>query len=255
MTSMSSERPHVLLLHGQPGSTRDWEAVRALLEPDARVLAPDRPGWDGRSAARGIAANARAGLAMLDAVGAQRAVVVGHSLGGTIAAMLAVLAPARVQGLVLAAPAATRDALTRSDHVLALPLIGDLAAPALLGGFGLAAVAEPLRSRIAARTPLDERYLHASGRRLLRPRAWRSFVVEQRALLRELPELERQLARIAVPTAILAGSEDRMVPPPAARALAQRIPSARLIELPGVGHLLPQLAAPALADLTRSMLG
>ena len=81
--------PPVLLLHGQPGGARDWDQVVQALDHRVPTIVVDRPGWDGHSAPRDLPGNAAATLAALDARGAGRATVVGHSFGGAIALHLA----------------------------------------------------------------------------------------------------------------------------------------------------------------------
>jgi pimeloyl-ACP methyl ester carboxylesterase len=239
----------VLLLHGQPGSARDWDGVLAALPPGASTLAFDRPGWDGRSAAGGLEVNGRAALSMLDGTGSERAVVVGHSFGGAVAAWLAVHAPERVAGLVLCAPAANVASLYAIDRWLAIPLAGDVASAALLGLAGLALSAGPLRGRLAAELKLGDRFLLGAGQRLVRPATWRAFAVEQRAMISELPELERGLGQITAPTRIVAGSQDRIVPLSSLRQLSRQIPGAELVLLDGAGHLLPLHRARDLATV------
>jgi pimeloyl-ACP methyl ester carboxylesterase len=239
----------VLLLHGQPGGARDWDRVVEALGTRARAIAIDRPGWDATSRASGLDGNADAALAALDARGVSRAIVVGHSLGGAVAAWLAARDADRVAALVLAAPAANVTSLDRLDRLLALPVAGDVASAAVLSGIGAALAMPGIRRRIAAELQLDDRYLSASAPKLLAPRAWRSFVAEQRVLVRELPELERRLADIAAPTTIVCGAEDRVVTAAAARALQKQIRGAQLVVLPGAGHLLPQGHPGELAEL------
>ena len=239
----------ILLLHGQPGSARDWGRVREVIGDRAPTLALDRPGWDGRSAPADLAANARAALAALDARGIERATVVGHSLGGAIASWLAAEHPERVRALVLAAPSANAASLNRFDMLLARPLIGRALGATALTALGAALVTGPVRERIGARLGLERRDLEASGRALLSPRAWHAFTTEQRALIRELPSLEGRLARIAAPTTIVIGTADRIVPPVSARLLAGRIAGAELVEIEGASHLLPQQHPDRLAEI------
>lgn len=244
-----SARDPILLLHGQPGSARDWDRVVAALGPSADPIAINRPGWDGRSRPANLADNARAAVAALDQRGRQRATVVGHSLGGAVAAWLAVNHADRVSTLVLAAPAANRAALDWVDQLLAAPVAGTLASAAALSSVGLALATPLLRRRIARELQLDDEYLGAAARGLLTPASWRAFVTEQRALVRQVPELERRLAEIAAPTTIVTGSADRVVPLASARRLAEEIPGAELVVLERAGHLLPQRHAGLLADV------
>jgi pimeloyl-ACP methyl ester carboxylesterase len=228
----------VLLLHGQPGAAADWEHVRASIGNARRTLAFDRPGWDGRSAVRDLAGNARAARMVLDRVGVARATVVGHSHGAAVAAWLAWSSPERVGRLVLVAPAANLDSLGAVDYLLATPLVGWLASVGTMAGTGLVLRAGPVRRWMVEATALDDRYLRSAGRVLLAPSAWRSFVHEQRFLVRDLPVLERRLGEISAPTTIVAGTADRVVPIATARRLADQIRGAELVEIDRAGHLV-----------------
>jgi pimeloyl-ACP methyl ester carboxylesterase len=238
----------VLLLHGQPGSARDWQGVITALRGRAEAIAIDRPGWDGRRPALDLGGNARAALAELDARGVARAMIAGHSLGAAIAAWLAALHPDRVAGLVLAAPAANVASLYPADRWLAAPVAGELASAAALGGLGLALSVPRLRNRIATATGIQPSYLKAARRSLLEPAAWRAYVAEQRWLIRDLPALEARLGAICAPTTILVGAADRIVPPEASRKLATQIDGARLVVHERAGHLLPQRNPDLVAD-------
>jgi pimeloyl-ACP methyl ester carboxylesterase len=239
----------VLLLHGQPGGVRDWDRVSALVGDRARLLAIERPGWRPGSRPTNLAGNARTALAALDAHRVERAVVVGHSLGGAVAAWLASEWPERVERLVLAAPAANVASLVPLDRWLAWPLLGELAGATILAGAGLALWPERTRNTLARLLGLDARYLESTARYLRRPRAWRAFAADQRMLVRDLPALEARLASISAPTTIVNGSADRVVPLASARELAATIPGAELVVLPGAGHLLLQRQAERLAEI------
>jgi pimeloyl-ACP methyl ester carboxylesterase len=240
--------PAVLLLHGQPGSAADWGGVVQRLGPRATAIAIDRPGWDGVHRAADLEGNARAAIAALDARAVERAVIVGHSLGGTIAAWLAATHPERVTALVLAAPAANRASLYRLDRWLAAPVVGEIAGGAAMAGVGLALTVPWLRRRVSAGTGIAESYLVGVGRAALRPGAWRAYAREQRTLVQELPQLEQRLGSIAAPTTVIAGARDRVVPVRAASELSGQIPGARLVMADHAGHLLPQRRPQLLAD-------
>lgn len=239
----------ILLLHGQPGSGRDWARVVDLLDPDTRTVAPDRPGWDKQSAAGGIEANGRAAMSALDAGGVRRATVVGHSFGAGVAAWLAVHHPDRVARLVLVAPAANGASLYEVDRLLALPLVGLLASAAMLGATGIALRIGPVRRQLADRFAADASYLASLATTLLSPSSWRAFAIEQRAMVSDLPALERDLCRITADTVIVAGAADRTIAPDAVRMLCEQIPGARFVLIAGAGHLLPQLHPKRLAEV------
>jgi pimeloyl-ACP methyl ester carboxylesterase len=239
----------ILLLHGQPGSARDWELVIEAIGDRAQAIPIKRPGWAGPGAPMDLQGNARAALATLDVHGLERATIVGHSLGGTIAAWLAAEHPERVGGLALVAPAANVASLNRIDRLLATRVAGPLLSTAGLAGIGAALAVGPLRERIGAKLGLRDGYLRASSRALLSPLVWRSFAVEQRALIAELPALEARLPEIAAPTTIVIGTADRIVPPSSARQLAERIRDAELVEIARASHLLPQQQPRRLAEV------
>ncbi len=227
----------------------------AELSDQVTAFAIDRPGWDGQSRPQDLAGNARAALAFLDARGIERATIVGHSLGGAVAAWLAAEAPERVNALVLAAPAANRASLEWFDRWLTFPVAGPLTTAASLTGLGLALSVAPVRGWLAREAQLDAAYLRAAGRSLLTGWARHAFAVEQQALVHELSRLEERLAAIRAPTWVVTGAADRVVPVSAPRALVRQIPGARLVVLEGAGHLLPQRHARRLSATIRSAAG
>jgi pimeloyl-ACP methyl ester carboxylesterase len=236
---VASARDPVLLLHGQPGAARDWDRVRAAIGPGVETIAVERPGWDGRSRATDLGGNVEAALSALERAGVERATVVGHSFSGAVAALLAAEHPERVGALVLIAPSANVASLYRLDYALAAPVVGAAASAALLGAAALALRSRRLRRRLADTLALDDRYLHGWGRLLRAPDTWRAFVIEQRALVAELPHVETLLGGIAAPTAIVAGGADRIVPLSSARRLARQIPGAELVVVAGANHPIP----------------
>jgi pimeloyl-ACP methyl ester carboxylesterase len=245
----------LVLLHGQPGSAGDWRQVTGRLPARLHAVAADRPGYgSSRRAAGGFAANACAVLADLDRRGVQRAVLVGHSYGGGVALAAASLAPHRVEAVVLLASVGP-GCLNRWDRLLAAPGAGSLCAM----------VAWRLTPWIA-RTWMA--HLTRAGRRRGRPlrpdqhvnwrvwgysggghdSLWRTFLTEQRALLRELAGLEDAIAAVRAPVLLLADPRDAVVPVATARRLAEALPDARLQLVEGAGHHLPRRAPDAVAD-------
>src|SRR5207253_490027 len=108
-----------------------------------------------------------------------------------------------------------------------------------IAGAGVVLGRARVRHAIAGRLKVDDPYLDALARLVAKPASWRAFVVEQRALVRDLPELERRLQRISAPTVIVSGAADRIVPTAAGHALARQIAGAELVLIPRAGHLLP----------------
>jgi pimeloyl-ACP methyl ester carboxylesterase len=246
---LTANKHPVLLLHGQPGSPRDWDRVVSEIGARAQTLAITRPGWAPGTVAVDVEGNAIAARVALDQAGVARAVVVGHSFGGAVAAWLAAAEPDRVVSLVLVAPAADTHSITALDRLLAAPVLGDVLSAALLGVAGGAAAAGPVRRAIGSRLGIDPRYLRSSAALLRRRDAWRSFVAEQRALIGDLPALEQRLADIIAPTTVVAGTADHVVSIASARAVAHRIRGASVVELAGAHHLLAQQRPAELAEI------
>ena len=253
-------RPRELvLLHGQPGSPADWQQVARRLPAQLHVVAADRPGYgSSQLPAGGFAANARAVLDDLDARGITRAVLVGHSYGGGVALAAASLAPGRVEAVVLLASVGP-GCLNGWDRLLAAPGAGPLCAwvawrlSPWIARARLAAISRwrgrPLRPDEHVNWQV---WAHPShGRQPL----WRTFLTEQRALLRELRELEPVVSSVRVPVLLLADPEDIVVPVDTARRLAGALPDACLQLVPGAGHHLPRRAPDAVADAITAFLG
>jgi pimeloyl-ACP methyl ester carboxylesterase len=241
-----------VLLHGQPGSGSDWQQVADLLPDELVTVALDRPGYGtSRQAAGGFAVNARAILAEMDARGIERAVLVGHSYGGGVALSLAQLAPERVEALVLLASVGP-GCLTGWDRLLAAPVAGEVCAVSAwwltpwLARAVLRAIARRRGRPFAADEHVNLRIWgtvhHDHGP------VWRSFLTEQRALVRELDGLTAGLADVVQPALLIADPHDTLIPARTTHQLAAILPDARVLLLDQPGHHLPLRGAPQIAD-------
>ncbi|WP_276947040.1 alpha/beta fold hydrolase [Ferrimicrobium acidiphilum] len=219
----------VVFLHGQPGKKEDFALVHRWMDPRLRVVCMDRPGWGSNPlGVVGIEANAKW---VLEQFGSRRVLLIGHSLGATIAVRAAQLDPERVAGLVLAAPPITQSSLVAIDRLLAARFFGDMT------------------SALIAGVTLGIRRHSQFGR------TRRSFLAEQRHLLAELRLVENQLPFVRCPSVIVAGLRDRVVPLAAMVHAADRLPSATLELLPASGHDILHSSPVALAAMIRGLLG
>jgi pimeloyl-ACP methyl ester carboxylesterase len=233
-----------VLLHGQPGGRRDWDAVVAHLGGRVRAVVPDRPGYGATGGAPGgFEANAAAVVELLEEVGAADAVMVGHSWSGGVALELAQRHPARVAALVLVGAVGASGSVAGVDRVLAAPLIGDALSLGGMTAIGL----RPLRWLLSPGTVdagVGERWW----------RRWRTFMAEQRALLEELPAVAARLAEVRAPSIVVIGESDRIVRPSSQEALAAAI-GAEVVRVPGAGHQVPrerpEIVAEAVLRATR----
>jgi pimeloyl-ACP methyl ester carboxylesterase len=242
----------VLLLHGQPGIAGDWDAVAARLAAGGmRAVVPDRPGY-GRTGGRatGFEGNARAAVELLDRLGIERALLAGHSWGSAVALTLALDVPERVSGLVLVAPISPGASPGRLDRALANRVIGP---PVVRAGFKLAGHAlsrrpfKRLGRMLLSELPPEQVDVTAAQYRS--DGVWRSFYLEQRAMVEELPPLGARLDSVAAPATIVYGTRDRVAPPANAHRLAELLPGASLVSAGPTGHLLPQQRPQLVADV------
>jgi pimeloyl-ACP methyl ester carboxylesterase len=236
----------VLLLHGASGNAEDMMLnLGARLAERYRVLAIDRPGhgWSDRPGGRDDASPARQGALIRQALaqlGVDRALVVGHSWSGALAAHLALAAPDLVSGLVLLAGVTHPwpGGISWYYDVAANPAVGPVftatvAAP--VGAVLLDGAAESVFAPEAAPPDYVER---AAVPLVLRPAEFAANAEDVQDLLAFVTAQAPRYGDIRVPTTIIHGDRDTTVSLDIhARALARQLPSARLVVLPGVGHM------------------
>jgi len=220
--SRSSTRggPPLLLIHGAGGSHLHWPPQLRRL-PGVSVLAPDLPGH-GRSEGLGreaIGDYTRDVVSLLDALGVERTVVGGHSMGGAIAQAMALDHAERVAGLILigtgaklrVAPAVLDGIL--NDFEATVGLVVDWS-------FGPAATDD----------------LKQLGIKAIRETAPAVLLGDYRACDRF--DIRDQLERIQTPTLVVGGTADRLTPLRFSRYLAENIDRARLEIIQGGGHMM-----------------
>ena len=241
--------PTIVLLHGQPDSSASFwplrRELRALMPPPVRIVAPDRPGYGANPLpATDYAGNVRWLTRWLRKVSAGPTVLVGHSRAGGLAALMAAGETSPIAGLVLLASIGP-SCLLRVDPVLAAPVVGDAIAYSTLR-IGRPLIGYKARQAIFSRlTPTERPYASASGMAMRHRPVWRSFLTEQRALVRDLPAINRS-SRRKLPVRVLA------IPRITFDKLVQAIPQSSRVNIVGGTHDL-QLRRPA--DVAESVSG
>ena len=225
----------VVLLHGFSGDALNWRFVIDEIAAGRTVVALDLPGHGAstkRVGDRGTEALVASVVELMDAEGIDRAHLVGHSLGGLLAAELALAAPERVGSLTLVAPAGFGTEIDAEfiEAVAAASSRRDLkgALPKLFADRSLVTrelVEEVLRYK---RTEGVPEALEALRDTLLEDGAQRQAVAER-------------LAALEVPLLIVWGAEDEVIP---SAQTASAPGSARVEVLEGVGHS-PHVESPA----------
>ncbi len=238
--------PDIVLLHGLGDSSAGFkELEQRLVETGYRVTA-----WDALGAGRSskpddgdysLPAHRKRLLEVMDAVGVRQAVLLGNSLGGSLALMVAATDPERVRALALLDPAAYREGALGSRWFWDTPILAEVVLGILpcrtIATFGLK---RNLHSYDALPQDLVEDYVKASSR----DGAISAFIAQERQIIPpEADKWEASHRDIRVPTLVIWGREDGVLPLAQGERLAREIPGALLVVLPDVGHA-PHLEAP-----------
>jgi pimeloyl-ACP methyl ester carboxylesterase len=253
----------IVLLHGKNFCAATWaETATALAARGYRVIAPDQIGFCKSSKPAGYQysfhALAELTRALLDRAGAGRVIVVGHSTGGILGIRMALLHPGLVAGLVLVNPLGLNDTLAEGVPYAELGALR--AEEAKTDAASIRAY--QLRNYYHGewRPAYDQwvamlagQYAGPDGDIVRDAQARLSDMIETQPVAAELP-------RLAVPVTLIVGQRDATAfrantappalrariatVPAAAEAAVQRIPGARLIRLPALGHA-PQVEDPA----------
>ncbi len=246
----------LVLLHGNGSMIQDFEAsgLIDLAARQYRVIAIDRPGYGHSSRPRRTVwtAEAQADLvhAVLTQLGVERAAVLGHSWGCSVAVALALKYPDVVAGLVLASgyyyPTSRADALALSGP--AVPLVGDIMRYAISPI--LVRLTWPLVLRkVFGPEPVPHKFAGFPRAMALRPSQIRASAAESALMIPDAMKARGSYADLKMPVAIIAGTDDRLIEPEAQSArLHAEIPHSSYHRIPGAGHMIHQTATAALLD-------
>ena len=225
----------LLYLHGS-GDLGLWLPALSALAELYRVWRPDHPGFSGsedRSGIDSVHELAFFYLDLLDEIEVERAVLVGSSLGGWIAAELATIEPRRVSGLVLVDAAGIRAEVPTPDVFTLSPV---QLAELLYHDEDLRAAAVAQAERVEEGPERFERMLR--NRMATAHLGWNPYMHD--------PKLLDRLHRISAPTLILWGAHDRLLPIGYAHRWLDLLPGAELAIVENAGHL-PLIEQPDVA--------
>ncbi|HET7667235.1 MAG TPA: alpha/beta fold hydrolase [Mycobacterium sp.] len=238
----------LLLVHGMGGSSNTWSGVIPLLATKYRVIAPDLLGHGESDKPRGdysVGAFAVLLRDLLDALEIPRVTVIGHSLGGGIAMQFAHQHRQYCNRIVLISSGGFGDDVGRVLRLLSLPgseLVLPVIAsrPAVLAGNAVRALLGS-SDRFKARPSLSDRDHRQAFLRTLRS------VVDFRG--QAVSALNRLCFHGILPTLIISGDQDGIIPVEHAQAAHQALPDSRLHILEGVQHHPPTECPEAVAGL------
>ncbi|RKP57716.1 alpha/beta fold hydrolase [Pararobbsia silviterrae] len=224
----------LVFLHYYGGSSRTWDGVADALAEQNRIVAIDHRGWgDSDAPADGyrIADLAADAQGVIEALGLQRYVLVGHSMGGKVAQRIASDRPRGLEGLVLVAPSppspmhlsdeqrATLSSAYQSRESVEFVIDHVLTARPLDAARRMQVIEDSLKGAPQAKT------------------AWPNIAMQE--------DITHAVASIDTPTVVICGALDQVERVATLETeLMPRIPHATMHVLPGVGHLSP-LEAPA----------
>jgi pimeloyl-ACP methyl ester carboxylesterase len=248
----AGEGPLLVLLHGIASTADTWAPVAEALAARHTVLAPDLLGHGDSAKPRGdysLGAYASGVRDLVAALGHDRATVVGHSLGGGIAMQFAYQFPERVERLVLI----SSGGLGREVHLIlrAATLPGSELVLALLGGGWLRATGGALGgalTRLGLKTGEDLGGVASGIGSLADAGARGAFVQTARAAIdaggQRVSATDRLYLAAELPTLIVWGERDPIIPAAHGRAAHEAIPGSRLEVFAGAGHF-PHREEPA----------
>ncbi len=244
---MAGEGPTVLLIHGIAGSSTTWRAVMPALAEHYTVIAPDLLGHGQSAKPRGdysLGAYASGIRDLLTVLEKERVTLVGHSLGGGVAMQFAYQFPEWAERLVLVASGGLGKEVSPLLKAVTLPG-AEYVLPLLLHPRIREAAEWPgtVAKRVGWHPGVNLTEVWRSYTTLTDRHAQMAFVNTVRSVIdvagQRVSAHDRLYLASAVPTLIVWGDHDRIIPVAHAYRAAEAIPGARLEILEGAGHFLP----------------
>jgi pimeloyl-ACP methyl ester carboxylesterase len=241
---IGGEGPLLVLVHGITNSSASWEPVLATLARRFTVIAPDLLGHGDSAKPRGdysLGANASLLRDFMLALGHERATIVGHSLGGGIAMQFAYQFPDRIERLVLVSSGGLGREVTALLRAVALPG-AEFVLPLLVSGplVSAGATISGWIDRIGVRLGSDVAAMATGFASLQDIEARRAFVQTARAVIdaggQRVNATDKLYLAEAVPTLLLWGDRDPIIPARHGLRAHELMPGSRLRIFAGAGH-------------------
>ncbi len=245
--------PPIVMLHGASSNLAAMlRPLGGMLARSHRVILIDRPGhgWSSRQREQDStpAIQGRMIDQALQKIGVDHAIFVVHSWAGALGARMALDYPHRVAGLVMLAPVSYpwRGGVGWYNALITTPVIGPLLAYTITLPLGYFITEPGARSVFLPQIMPDGFVNDTATRLLLRPREFLANARDLVTLKGAVAEQAPRYGEIAAPVVVISGDADKTVYPEIhSRPFAAIVPNAKLIMLPGVGHMV-QYDAPAL---------
>jgi len=221
----------LVFVHGFPLRRAIWQRQIEAFRSSYRVLAPDLRGFGDSETQPGPATMGQFAAdlhALLQQLATGPVVLIGHSMGGYVALAFARYFPRMLRGLVLVSTKAGQDTPEAAA--------GRRATAEKVKASGVQVVVEAMASKMLA--PGTQDSPTAAQVREFMARLQPAGVINALLGMAERPDATALLAQIAVPTLVITGADDTLIPPTESEALAQAIPGAQLTVIPRAGHLV-----------------
>jgi 3-oxoadipate enol-lactonase len=239
--------PAVILVHGYPLDGAMWSGVARALSTQFRVLKPDLPGRGNTEAPapEGIEGYAEF---LETIVGSLEGPVglAGFSFGGYISLAFLKRRPERLRALALVDTRAAADddaGRAKRDETIAA-----------VRANGVAPLLEAMPAKLLSPESLARPDLLERVQRII-SRQKAETVEADLAAMRDRPDSTGFLREISIPTLVVVGERDVLTPPADSEAMAAAIPGARLVTVPGAGHLAPMERPKAVAESLAEFFG
>ncbi|MHB0768598.1 alpha/beta fold hydrolase [Bradyrhizobium sp. 5.13L] len=244
----------LVLFHGNGSMIQDFESsgLIDLAEQSYRVIVFDRPGFGHslrpRSAVWTPEAQADLFKEALAHLGVQRAIVLGHSWGASVAVALAIRHPSFVEALVLASgyyfPTARTDAV--ASFPSAIPGLGDIISYTVSPIFGRLMWPAMLRKLFGPRE-VPEKFADFPKEMAVRPAQMHASAAEAALMVPAAFAAAKTYSELRMPTIIIGGADDRLIDiDKQSVRLHEKIKQSKLHRIAGVGHMIHQSATPDL---------
>lgn len=253
----------LVLLHGDGDSALDWSWVLPMLAATHRVYAPDLPGaGDSAKPNREYSPEFLAQFAIdfLSAIGIERAVLVGNSLGGLVALHVALSRSEQVAALALVDSSGLGHSVSMLLSHLTLPWYGDAAITWCKTPFGAKQRAWSRAALLFAHpSQVPDAWVAEQERMALLPGFLEASLSSLRAqldLFGQRKVLLDSLGQLQMPTLVVWGTDDLVLPKDQARDAVSRLQQGQLALIPDCGHL-PHIERPELftAELSKFLAG
>jgi 3-oxoadipate enol-lactonase len=238
----------VVLVHGFPLDHTIWEPLVPLLSPHARLILPDLRGHGRSPAPAGVYEMRMLAddlLALLDSLELERVTLVGHSMGGYAALAFARAYPNRLEGLGFVASHAASDNLEQRANRLKLAR--------KVARVGVDFLAKDMSAKLTLKPDLVEPL------RELMAKTPKEGVIGALKGMADRPDSTEYLNSIVVPTVVVAGAEDPIIPLERSQTMVQLLGRAWLVEVPAAAHMpmmeSPDKVASALRELIHVVAG